>query len=332
MTAEALRDVSRLRLLGILSGTWTAQACYVLAKLGLPDRLADGPRTAAELAGGCGADPGVLRRLLTSLAAAGLLRQPTPGTFALAPITELLRSDVSGSVRGTAILYGEEVFQSFAGIMHTVHTGQPAFDRAFGMPFYDYLDEHEQAAETFHAAMGGERVPSVFFRTDLRTAKSLVDLGGGSGGLLAAALDRYPDLRGTLVELPAAARQARESLAGLGDRVTVVEGSLIDSVPAHGDVYVLCRVLHNWSDEQAADILRRVHRSMPGGCRLVVVEGFLTSARTHMVDLLMLVMLEGRDRTAAEYRDLLTEAGFAVLSTFDGGDDCVEGAIEAVRA
>jgi O-methyltransferase domain len=315
-------DKLRARLLGMLSGTWLAQGCYVLAKLRLPDRLADGPCSADQLAAWSAVDPRALRRLLAALAGAGLLRRPAPDTYALTPLTELLRSDVPGSLRPTALIYGEEVFRSFTELLHAVRTGESGFARCYGRGFYQYLAENGEVAETFHAAMGGQPPPPVLDQVDLGDSGTVVDLGGGTGGLLAALLVERPGLRGVLVELPAAAGPARRLLAGAGvlDRVEIVEGSFFDAVPAGADRYLLCRVLHNWPDERAVALLRRVHRAMPAHGRLVVIEEFLghrTGVR--MVDLLMLAMLDGHDRTAEEYRDLLAAAGFRVLLTHPGG-------------
>lgn len=339
-----LREIHRMRLLGTLSGTWIAQACYVLAKLGLPDRMAAGPCDAGQLAGWAGVDPVALRRLLGALAAAGLLREPAPDTFTLTPVTEFLRSDVPGSARMTAILYGEEVFRSFGELLHTVRTGDPAFPTCYGEPFYDYLSGNPTSAAAFHAAMGGQPVPQALSGVALDGVRTIVDLGGGNGSLLATVLMRQTSMRGILVELPDAASQARQRLVELGllDRVQIIEGSFFDIVPGGGDLYVLCRVLHNWTDENALRILRQAGRHMPPGARLVVAETLLTGhapdqgagqraerARSRMVDLLMLAMLEGRDRTAEEYRELLALAGFRVARTTAGSG--AETVLEAVR-
>ena len=323
-------------MLGILSGGVLAQSCYAVAKLGVPDLLASGPRTVRDLAAGCGADPRVLHRLLRALAALGLFRLTAPDTYELTPAGDLLRSDVAGSLRQTAVLHGEEVARSFAEIMHTVRTGEPAFDKVHGQPFYEYLAAHPDTADTFVAAMGSERVPAALDGCDLTGVATLVDVGGGNGGLLAGVLAAHPDTRGVLLELPDAVRAARVLLteAGVADRVDLVEGSFFDAVPPGGDVYVLARVLHNWTDERAEAILRRVGSAMRPGARLIVLEKFLPeevgSAASAMVDLLMLGMLEGHDRTAAQYVALLERAGFETVAVRPSADPSAEGAIEAV--
>jgi len=316
----------------MLSATWLAQSCYALVKLGVPDLLAGGPRTAEDLAVATGADPHALRRLLRALASAGLLKQPAPGTYALGPVTELLRSDAPGSAHLTALMYGEEIFRSFAEIEYTVRTGRPAFEKVHGQPFYAYLDANPDAAYTFHTAMGDQSVPAVLSTCDLAGVRTIVDVGGGNGSLLAAVLAEYPQMRGVLADLPDAVRHARTRLR---ERVDFVEGSFFAHVPAGGDAYVLCRVLHNWTDERAVALLRRVRAAMAPGARLIVLEEFLPedatagSATAGMVDLLMLVTLEGHDRTEAEYRALLGKAGFDVLAARPGAGPGTEGVIEA---
>jgi O-methyltransferase/methyltransferase family protein len=320
---------ARRRLLGFLSGSVPAQCCYALAKLGVPDQLSSGPLTTAELAARTGANPLALRRILRALASMGLFRRTAPDTYALTSVSELLRSDLPGSLRQTAIMHGEEVHRSFVEIMHTVHTGQPAFTKAYGMPFYDYLAEHPATADTFAEAMGSERVPAVLAGRVL--TGTVVDVGGGNGGLLAEVLAAQPDLRGVLLELPDSVRAARARLgeAGLLDRVELVEGSFFEGVPGGGDVYVLARVLHNWADDQAELILRRVGTGMPAGARLLVLERLVPeeTAASGMVDLIMLGMLEGHDRTEEEYLTLLDKAGFSIV---DVRHSAVESLIEAV--
>jgi precorrin-6B methylase 2 len=232
-------------------------------------------------------------------------------------------------------MHGEAVYRSFAEIMHTVHTGEPAFEKVHGQPFYDYLAARPDLAEVFAEAMGSEPVPGSLAGIDLTGVRTLVDVGGGNGGLLAEVLTRHPEMRGVLLELPDSIAAARTRLteAGVLDRVELVEGSFFDAVPAGGDVYVLARVLHNWTDEHAETILRRLAAAMAPGARLLVFEKLLPeepgSAATAMVDLLMLGMLEGHDRTAGEYRELLGISGFDVTASHPSTSDSTEGVVEA---
>ncbi|GAB4053700.1 methyltransferase [Catellatospora paridis] len=319
--------LARRKLLGILSGSWVAQGVYALVRLGVPDLMADGPVHVGDLAHRCGADPRALGRLLRALALMGLFTRPAPDTYGLTPTTELLRADVPGSVRLNALMQGDEVFRSFAEIMHTLRTGRPAFEAVYGRPFYDYLGDNPEAAAVFNESMGDQRPPEALAGCDLSAARIVVDVGGGNGSLLVELLERHPDLQGVLLELPDAAAAARTRLAeaGLAGRSACVEGSFFDGVPDGGDVYTLARVLHNWNDDNAIAILRRVHAVLPPHGRVIVLEEFLPEeadpagrSAAGLVDLLMLVTLEGRDRTEHEYRELLGKAGFEIVEARAG--------------
>jgi hypothetical protein len=326
-------DYFRKRLLGILSATWTAQACSVFAELGLPSELAAGARTSAELAEAADLDPVALRRLLAALADAGVLRQTGAELFELSPMGQYLRPDAPGTVYANAILYGGEVYGAFGGLLDTVRSGRPAFTDQFDQPFYAYLSDNPELAATFNSAMSAAPEPPL--TADLFDgAHTVVDIGGGEGGLLADALGRHPDLRGVLVELPGAAERARQHLgeAGVLDRIEIVAGSFFDHVPGRGDLYVLRRVLHNWNDENVGRVLTQVRSAMPDSARLLVLEELLPAVpdrssasagawaapRNRIVDLLMLVLMEGRDRTAAEYTELLAGSGFVVKNVGPG--------------
>jgi hypothetical protein len=331
----------RKRLLAMLCATWTAQACSVFAALGLADRMAAGSRTTTELAAAADLDAMALRRLLAALAEAGVLHQTSADRFELSQIGEYLRSDVPGSMHGTAVLYGAEVYQSFGGLLDTVRTGRPAFTDRFGHPFFEYLSRNPRFAASFNAAMSAapELQPSDAYLFD--GARTIVDVGGGDGGLLAQVLSDRPELHGVLIELPETAARARDRLAEAGvlGRVQITAGSFFDHVPGGGDLYVLRRVLHNWNDENARRVLARVRAAMDADARLLVLEELLSpgphacgagagawvAPRERIVDLLMLVLMEGRDRTAQEYTTLLAGSGFAVRNV-------AAGAIEAVPA
>ncbi|HEY7146930.1 MAG TPA: methyltransferase [Streptosporangiaceae bacterium] len=332
--APAPGPADRARLFSILSSPWLAQACYALVKFGIPDLLAEGPRGVAELAAASGTDRRALHRMLRALAAGGLVRQTAPGTFELTALGQPLRTGVTRSSRDAAIMFGEEVFRSLADISYTLRTGQPAFDKVYGLPFYDYLARNPQAAATFTAAMGQAPVPPALAACDLSGARTIVDVGGGNGGLLSWVLRANPRARGVLLDLPPAVAQARAALAGdeLAGRVEFAEGSFFEQMPAGADVYVLSRVLHNWPDEQAAAVLARIRGAIAPGGRLLVFEELIETgprdgqdghngqaappgpARGSVMDLLILVMLSGCDRSEAEYRELLAAAGFGVTA------------------
>jgi SAM-dependent methyltransferase len=316
----AAGPADRTSLLRVLSGAWLAQCCYALAKLGIADLLAGGPRSADELARESGTDPRALRRVLLALAGAGILAETPDGAFALTPVAEPLRSGVPRSSRDAAVMFGEEVFRSFTEIIYTLETGRPAFDKVYGMPFYDYLERNPRAADTFSVAMATAAVPAALATCDLAGVGVIVDVGGGEGGLLGRVLRAHPQARGILLDLPQAVAHARARLkvAGVADRVSFVPGSFFDTMPAGADAYVLCRVLHNWPDADALRLLRKIRAAMAPGGRLIVLEELVGEpgerAAAAPMDLLLLLMLSGWDRTGAEYRKLLTAAGFTVAA------------------
>jgi hypothetical protein len=325
----------RIRLFGLLSGAWLGQVCYALAKLGVADALADGPMPVADLAAATGTNSRALGRMLRVACSAGLMSQTDAGTYRLAPMGQLLRTGVPRSSHDAAIMFGEEVFASFAEIAYTLSTGKPAFENVYGKPFYDYLADNPEAARTFSAAMGDGPVPAALATCDLTGLRRIVDVGGGNGGLLARVLRARPDAVGVLVDLPPAIADARERLASLAGRIEFAAGSFFEQVPPGGDVYVLSRVLHNWADADALRLLTVVRAAMPADGRLLVFEGLIEPAgeasgqeaagsgrpvapAAHLIDLLMLLMLPGRDRTLEQYVSLLSQAGFVVTAVRPG--------------
>lgn len=339
----------RRAMFSILTAGWIAQACYAVAKLGVPDALAGGARDVDALAESVGADVNALRRTLRALAAAGLFREPAAGTFELTATGRLLCSETRGSSRLAAIMFGEEVHEAFGQILYTLRTGRPAFEEIYGEPFYDYLRERPQTAAMFATAMGSAAVPIVLSRCDFGRPGAVVDVGGGDGGLLARVLTRYREARGVLVELPDAIEKARARLAASGhaDRIEFAAASFFDpgAIPSGADVYTLSRVLHNWNDDAAVRILRHVREAAPPQARLFVFEYLVADtsdaevasdagSALNAIDLLMLVMLEGYERSAEQYRALLARAGFEVRAVHAPPLPATrtESAIEAVPA
>lgn len=330
---------AKMRIRELSISPWVSQAMYALAKLRVPDHLADGPRSVDEVAPLVGAHPDTLHRLCRALASAGVLTETGPRTYGLAEPGEELLSDRPGSLRDVVVMHGEETFRAFGEILHTAQTGRPAFEKLFGSPFYSYLETHPEAESLFNRAMGvSGRPPAVVENLDFDGAKTIVDVGGGSGALIADILTRRPGTAGVLLDLPEAVAEGEQRMAGegLADRVTCVPGSFFDPVPQGGDAYLLARVLHNWGDEDALRILGRVREAMPSHGRLYVLDRLVPEVSGphpgKTADLVMLVVLGGRDRTRTEYTELLAAAGFTletVVSPPAGGDPRAESALVA---
>jgi hypothetical protein len=303
----------------MISDGWVAQAVYAAAKLGIPDLLQAGARTPADLAAATGTHARSLYRLLRALASFGLFVEKPDGTFALTPLGAGLTSAAPGSQRAVAILAGEEQHRAWGEILYSLRTGKPAFEHVYGQPLFAYLAEHPEQARTFDAAMTGVHGPetrAMLNAYSLSGVRTLVDVGGGNGSTLCGVLARYPGLKGVLFDRPDVVERARANLdaAGLADRCTTVGGSFFESVPPGGDAYLLRRVIHDWDDEQALAILRNCRKAMTASARLLVVESVIPPGNNpsfgKLLDLVMLVMPGGLERTEAEYRQLYRDAGF----------------------
>lgn len=308
----------------LLIGNQIQQAIHVAARLGIADLLADGPLTSDALAAAAGAHPGALYRLLRALAGLGLLAEDDARRFALTPLGALLQSASPRSVRAFALWSGGVGYQAFGGLEETVRTGRPAFERLFGMEFFAYLASHPESGAVFDEMMALHTAPLIpaIAERDLAGARTVADLGGGRGELLAAVLRAHPEVDGVLVEQARVLDGARDVLAraGVAQRCATWCGDIRDAVPA-ADAYILKSVLHGLSDADAGRVLARCRRAlrgdgMPGGGLLLVVELVIPPgnepAPAKLMDLLMLVGCHGRERTEEELGALLAGAGFRV--------------------
>jgi SAM-dependent methyltransferase len=294
-------------------GFMLSQAVYVAAKLGVADLVADRARPAGELAAAVDADEDSLYRLLRLLSGYGIFVEQEAG-FANSELSELLR-DRPGSQRDFALIFGEEFYPAFGETLRLVRTGEPSFDTVFGAAWDEYLAQHPEKSTRFNRFMasGKDALAEVLAADDWRGDEIIVDVGGGNGALLQALLERRPDLRGIVLDLPHVAAEAEQRLhaAGLADRCRVVAGDYFEAVP-QGDVYVLSHILHGWDHERAAHILRVVRRTIPDHGRLLVNDGIVAPPNepgTKLMDVLML-SLGGRERTETEWRALLRAGGF----------------------
>ncbi len=328
MTAETSpgnppQESPRLRLFQLVTGHYVSQALYVAARLGIADRLADAPRPYGELARETQTHAPSLHRLLRLLASHGVLAEAGEGMFSLTPVGECLRSGVPGSSRPVALLFAGPLTRSWNELLHSVQTGEAAFERVFGMKPFAYMASHPDDAAVFNDAMTAvslhtaRGVPAAY---DFSSVHTVVDLGGGHGALLAAIVNANPGVKGVLFELPHVADGARKHLAALGlaGRCDVVAGDFFESVPAAADAYVLKSVIHDWDHERSVKILRNCRRAMRPSGRLLLVELVLPARidetpRSRIgtgSDVNMLVNAGGRERTDADFAELLEAAGF----------------------
>jgi hypothetical protein len=308
-------------LANMLAGAWLAQGLAVAAKLGIADLLDAAPQTPAEIATATVTDAVAMYRMLRALAGAGVLAEDASGRFHLTSLGGPLRSDAVDSIRAYAVMAGEQwVWRSVGALEYSVRTGLPAFDHVFGAPLFDYYARHPDAGKVSAdglRSVGRAQDAAVIAAYDFTSAGTVVDVGGGQGGLLAAILASNPRVGGILFDLPHVASMARKNLesTGLSARCRTEAGDFFRQVPPGGDVYLLRKVIHDWDDERARDILRTCRSAMTDGARLLLLEMVIPAGNTpaygKLLDLLMLVYAGGRERTELEYRNLLTSAGFS---------------------
>ncbi len=310
-------------MLRMIWGIHSSRAVYVAARLGIADLLANGPVSAAELARITGTHQPSLYRVLRLLAALDVFDEVSPGSFGLTVLGDRLRSGAPAGMRSWAIfLEAVGGVLPFEHILDTVRTGTPGIDIAFGMGLFELLAQHPGNAATFDAAMSERTAafaPSVADAYDFSDIRSIVDVGGGKGTLLAEILRRHSHLHGSLFETAAVAARAEAVLDGaeLADRCEVLAGDFFERVPRGADCYVLANVLHDWDDRQAIAILRNCRQSMVRGGRVLIVERLIPdepgdAVPTLLSDINMLVITGGQERTNAEYTDLLGRAGLQI--------------------
>lgn len=327
MNADASPPVT---LLQMVTGYWVSQTIYVAAKLGIADLLEDGPRSVEDLAAATSSHAPSLYRVLRALASVGIFTEASPGHFALTPLASLLRSETPGSMRALTIMYAEEQYRAWGDILHSVRSGEPAFDHVYGTHYFGYLAEHPESSQVFNEAMVGwtnQLVGAVVDAYDFSPFRTVVDVGGGYGALLATILRKHENQRGILFDQPHVVADAKQHLeaAGVADRCTCVGGDFFQALPPGGDVYILSQILHDWDDDSATRILRQCRKVVPEDGRLLVVELVLPPGDEPFLgkwlDLHMLALLNARERTAEEYATLLDRAGFesvGVIPTMPG--------------
>jgi O-methyltransferase/methyltransferase family protein len=307
----------------IITGYWRAQAVYVAAKLGLADLLESEPQSAESLAARTDMHPESLYRLLRALASIGIFAERPDGRFETTPLAGPLCSDVPDSQRAVAIMMGEEHFEAWHDLLYSVRTGQKAFDRKFGEPIFNYLSSRAEQAAIFDAAMTsihGRESAAMLDVYDFSPFSVVVDIGGGNGSTMQALLNRYPQIQGVVFDLPGVIERTTQNLQGWGlaSRCKAVAGSFFESIPSGADSYILRHIIHDWTDEQCRQILRNCHRAMAEDARLLIIESVIPPGNEPFfgkwLDLTMLVIPGGKERTRDEFSDLLDSSGFELMS------------------
>ncbi|MFK4071890.1 methyltransferase [Streptomyces sp. NPDC029674] len=319
-TAEATSELLELSLAYMYSAALSSAA-----RFGVADHLVEGPRTAGELAEAVGVNAPHLYRILRYLATKGVFREDEEGRFHLTPRAQPLRTDSERSLRAYITVCGEAPFWEPAGRLHeAVRTGTTAFEGQYGTSFYKYVATDPEFGQAFNTAMASVSEAlsdDIAEACDFSGAKTLVDVGGGQGGLLRSILRRNPQLTGTLFDLENVVAGHVLDTEELAGRWSAEAGDFFVSVPAGADVYFLKQVLASWPDEQCLQILRTCRSAMPAHGRLLVANPMIPAGNEphpgKTVDMMMMTVLNGRNRTRAEYEELLRAAGFEVTRFLD---------------
>jgi O-methyltransferase domain/Dimerisation domain len=306
------------QLIQMATAHWVSRVLYVAAEMNLADRLADVPRTAEELAQSTATDAPSLYRMMRTLASLGLFTEGPSHRFSLTLLGEAFRTS---TVRATVLtVAGDLITKSLEELPYSVQTGKSGFEKAFGMPFFEYLANHPAEASLFSETMvgfHGSEPAAVAAAYDFSQFETITDVGGATGNLLATILGRHPQPRGILFDLPHVVREAPALIEarGLLHRVTIETGNFFESVPDAAGAYLLSHIIHDWSEAQCLTILGNCRRAMKPNSRLLIIESVLAPGDTpqlgKMLDMIMLTLFTGaQERTEPEYRELLDKAGF----------------------
>jgi hypothetical protein len=318
---EAKPEISpQIAMLRAITGYWLSKAIYVAAELNIADRLARGPKSAAMLADETQTDAPSLYRVLRALASAGIFGESADGRFEHTPLSETLRTG-PGSLRSLALhMLETPTWIAWDDLLESVRTGETAFPRVNALEVFPYYAEHPESAKPFNRAMleSSEVVSAaVTAAYDFSKFRRIVDVGGGHGGLLKAVLGVAPDAHGVIFDQPHVIEGARAGIESwpCADRCSLASGDFFEIVP-QGDAYLLKFILHDWDVDRALTILKNVRRSMKERGKLLVVESVVPEGNephfSKGMDIHMLIMTGGRERTARQYSDLLAMSGFEI--------------------
>ncbi|NTX58461.1 methyltransferase [Myxococcus sp. CA039A] len=304
-------------------GFWVSRSLQIMAELGIADTIGDEPKSVEELAQASGTHAPALRRMLRLLTGLGVLvKDEQSQRFGLTELGRMLQKDSPGSVYGSLRAHGHLLsWQAWGDLVSSLKTGQPSVEKFMGDSFFGYMSKHPEDAAIFNGSMAAYQslnAPAVVGAYDFSTAKSVVDVGGGTGTLLAHILQSHPNLRGALFELPhvKAEASARLSNLGMASRSEVLEGNFFEKIPSGYDIYILSQILHDWDDERSLKILTNVREAMHPGAKLLIVETVLPGDNVshfgNLYDMAMLVLVGGQERTGTEYTALLEKAGLRI--------------------
>jgi hypothetical protein len=319
-----------------MTGAYVAGAVSCLAQLGIPDLLEEAPKSVEELAKEIGADPRALHRLMRATASVGVLSEGPDGKFSQTPMSAVLRSNATPSLRSWTIMGGREWHgRGWSNLEYCVRTGKQALEKIYGAHAFDFLKQHPEEGQIFNDAMTELSMidsPAVCEAYNFEGIRSIVDVGGGHGLLLATILKGNPRLRGILYEVPHVIAGAKNGpLKPLLDRCTLASGDMFSSVPDGVDAYIMKHIIHDWPDDGCLQILKACRKGVNSGGRLLVVDSVIQPGNDFspgkFLDLQMLIFPSGCERTEKQFRDLFAASGWQLnrIIPTAASDSIVEG-------
>ena len=329
----------------MVMGGWIARAVSDISRLNIPDVLKQqGPMSAAGLvASGIDANAGALERVMRACASVGVFTEDSQGNFGPTPLSDVLTADSPVSVKAIAQEVGGLWLKLFTVLADGIRTGLPQSHQIVGMEWWDYLKANPKEMETFGEAMKSNSLNSmrgVLENCDFAAVGKVVDVGGGFGHLVVALLEKYPALRGVLLDvpdlIPVAQRSFPVSDPNIASRLEYAGADMFESVP-RADAYILKHIVHDWDDEHCLRLLRNCHNSMQGNGRLICVDmvvppmGDTGATPAKLADLLMMLAIGGKERTMEQWEDLYRSSGFRITSVTPLYDNFGASILEGVK-
>ena len=319
MTPQPQTPPAHVGILQLMNGVFVAGAVSCLAQLGIPDLVEAGAKSAEELASEIGAAPHALYRLMRAAASVGVLSEGPDWKFSQTPMSAVLRSKATPSLRAFAIMTGREWHgRGWANLEYCVRTGKPAMERVYGTPVFEFLKQNPAEAQIFNDAMSALSMidsPAVAGAYSFEGIRSIVDIAGGHGLLLATILERNPHLQGTLYEMPHVLEGAMSGpLKPVMERCTLASGDMFSSVPSGADAYIMKHIIHDWPDDRCVQLLKACRKGVNPGGKLLVVDSVIQPGNdfspAKFLDLQMLIFPSGCERTEKQFRDLFAASGW----------------------
>ncbi|MBN2016904.1 MAG: methyltransferase [Candidatus Cloacimonetes bacterium] len=316
------------KVMQIITANWIAQPLYVVTKLGIPVILAEGPKSSNELAEITGTYEPFLYRVMRALSSVGFFHEEKDRVFGITPMGEILQKDKMQPI--VLMFLSDWHANAWAHLLKSVKTGKIAFECAYGRSAFEWLAKHEEAAEVFNKANELKAIQShaaVVDMYDFSKVNSIVDIGGGYGGLLFCILFKNPHLKGIIADLPYMKEKVEQGISAneLSDRCVFIACDFFQEIPADHDCYILSNILHDWDDEKCQTTLSNCHNAMGNSARLLIIESILPKRNeftiTSLMDLEVMVMGGGKERTESEYQNLLYGSGFLLKKIIQTKDN-----------